>query len=712
MPQAAIFPSVTIPKSAPGASSFDIILERCRDLVSERVSDALTAMFDEADEALTAFGSLSRDPETSKLYEVTRNKVLVQREAIVEQFRVRFIREFHERVNRVKKIGDKFAEIDLSSLTPVAEDNQHESLKFDAMASRLRQYCDEELLALDQRVGVLVGDADLQSDDNPFTPQAIVDAYKDTCRQIDSNVDVRLVLLKLFDDYVLDEIRGVYKAVNTLLIKNSILPKIRFSVERSKDAAKAPSVESKPGKSSGTPVTTTAPRGRRKTDQDIGRNQMDTMTLDIMVMLLDELFDDPRIPTIVKGLIGRVQTPMLKLVIADKSFFSKKSHPARQMLEKLGELSTGLPADINQSDPIYAKLESIVQSLNEEFEDGIDIFDRMGQQLDTLIVDVNQRGKEETQPIAKPVEQKVVLAVEQNAAEAEIEARLRASTVPQPIVEFLERHWVKLLDTIHANEGEDSEAWKNALTTMDLLIWSGERKETQEERSEMVAVLPELLKSLTEGLAHAGIDDSIRVKFLSDLRKLHSALIGRSARPGAEKTEPSVTNEEPEAVPVQEAPAEADPRQEMMLDFVPAGGEPAAIPNVAKTATANTAALEAKMAALEAKTAALETKTATPKAKTAVPEAKSPTARTNQEPSAQLRAEMDRAMDATRTMFSDVDRFIMLGQTQNAINVLQSRIEREPADRDSWIKLMAIFRDMGMQDDFYRTHVAFLEHHG
>ncbi len=374
MSQVASFPNVTKPPRASGASSFDIILERCHDLISERVSDALARMFDEADEALTAFGSLSRDPETSKLYEVTRKKIRSQREAIVSQFRMHFLREFQERVNRVKKIGDQFADIDVSTLEPAGEDDPIESRKFDAMASRLRQYCEEELLALDQRVGVLVGDADLQSDDNPFIPPAIIDAYKHTCRQTDSNVDVRMVLLKLFDDYVLDEIRGMYKAVNALLIKNSILPKIRFSVERTSFAAKAPAVEPKPEKVSAAPVTEKVQPEVKHTDRR-ATNRMDAMTLDIMAMLFEELFDDAEIPTAVRGLIGRLQTPMLKLVIADRSFFSRKSHPARQMLDKLSELAEGLPADVKVSDPVYEKLESIIDSFIEGYKDDIGIFD-------------------------------------------------------------------------------------------------------------------------------------------------------------------------------------------------------------------------------------------------------------------------------------------------------------------------------------------------
>ncbi|UCH47786.1 MAG: DUF1631 family protein [Betaproteobacteria bacterium] len=857
----------------PQAVSFDSILEQCRDLVTERVSDALTKMLDEADEALTALGSQSRDPETSELYEVTRNKVVSQREAIVAQFRMRFHREFQERSNRVKKIGDKFAEVDLSSLEPIAEDDPNESLKFNAMASRLRQYCDQELLALNQRVGVLLGDADLQSEDNPFTPQAIVDAYKYTCRQIDSNVDVQMVLLKLFDDYVLDEIRGVYKAVNALLIENSILPKIRISDARGKEGAKAQSGEQKPvrqapskeqdlvsqlqqllaGKSqaiaqpggdasgitggsvpptevSGAPVPANILQELKNNNLGSSMNKMDAMTLDIMAMSFDKLFGDPKIPTTVKGLIGRLQMPMLRLAIADKSFVSKTTHPARQMLDKLGELSAGLPADINESDPIYGKLESVLQELIDGFEGDIKIFDEMRQQLDTLIGEMNERAQEETQPIARQVDLEEKLALAKTVAQEEIKVRVRASGAPQLIVKFLVQQWFKVLVVMHVKEGEESEAWKAALETVDVLLWSGETKETSEERQKLVGAVPGLLKRVAVGLSYAGIDNEIRVQFFADLRKLHAANIDRPAQAsvealseesviegGSEEAGTNVASAKPDAVQGAEAndaipdseaaatiaepdaaetsdTAEAGTSQETQLEAAPAEGETAEISELPNKATAKTSTLDDKSALPDSLPASLELEAVAekPAAQDALPDHAAPSAdspamtlefesglskpgeqdaapddaaastdstpmtlefetgpegtgeqgaasadaatgeqsappnlglpvapkptesttSTPGEPSAQLLAEMDNAMEATRTLFSDVDRFLILGKVQSAISLLDFRITREPTDRDSWIKLMAVYREEGMEDDFGRTFAAFREQFG
>lgn len=73
----------------------------------------------------------------------------------------------------------------------------------------------------------------------------------------------------------------------------------------------------------------------------------------------------------------------------------------------------------------------------------------------------------------------------------------------------------------------------------------------------------------------------------------------------------------------------------------------------------------------------------------------------------ELQREMDDALDGARSMFSDVDRFIALGRTQNALSLLEFQIKRDPEDRDAWVKLMAIYRQEGMDDEFESTHAAF-----
>jgi len=74
-----------------------------------------------------------------------------------------------------------------------------------------------------------------------------------------------------------------------------------------------------------------------------------------------------------------------------------------------------------------------------------------------------------------------------------------------------------------------------------------------------------------------------------------------------------------------------------------------------------------------------------------------------------LKREMADALDGARSMFSDVDRFIVLGRAENAISMLEFQIEEHPEDRDAWVKLMAIYEQEGMTDEFERTYQTFGE---
>src|SRR5258706_7759042 len=153
-----------------------------------------------------------------------------------KQFHASFLSEFKQRTKKGKKTSGKFSDFDAEAssfeLSLVADDDLDETLKFNEMAAKLRRICDDELAALDQRVGVLLGDADLQTENNPISPNAVCDAYKKTCRKLVESVPVRGIFLKLFDDHVADALRSIYKAVNELLVQNAILPKIRYGVTK------------------------------------------------------------------------------------------------------------------------------------------------------------------------------------------------------------------------------------------------------------------------------------------------------------------------------------------------------------------------------------------------------------------------------------------------------------------------------------------------
>jgi hypothetical protein len=601
----------------PQASPFDAILKESRDLISERLGDAVTGMLDKADEALAALVDKTQDKDQQGYLLATRDVVARQRSAIQEEFGTRYLEEFSRRVREVRKAlgtatADDEAPLEME-LELVGEDDLEETLRFNDMAARLRRMCEDELGALDQRAGVLLGDANLQSEDNPFGSQAVCAAYKQVCKAVETDVKVRRVMLKLFDDHVADAMRAIYKEVNALLVDNSILPKIRYAVVKKEGgaagggadggeaeegdvedavetkvkkateaataagqdifsilqklmgggAATAPGGGPMPGTPGGPPalqgtelmgsltrlqhgdagvitsgavaipagggVTTNVLHDLKASNVGASMGQMDAMTLDIVSMLFDQLFDDPKVPAGVKALVARLQIPILKVAIADKTIFSKKDHPAREMLDILGDFAGRLPADFDKEHPTYPKLEAMLHQLIEGYEDKIDIFVATNEKLRALVGEEEQRAAREADVASRQVAQRENLALAGNDARTEVKARMQEGKAPRPVIAFLARHWIKFLVLVHVQSGRSSDAWKGAIETMDQLIWSVQPKADPAERKKLGTTVPSLLKKITAGATAAGIEDTERAAFFAELMKLHTAVLHNAA---------------------------------------------------------------------------------------------------------------------------------------------------------------------------------------
>jgi len=265
-----------------------------------------------------------------------------------------------------------------------------------------------------------------------------------------------------------------------------------------------------------------------------GMNPLDRMTLDIIAMLFDELFDDPKVPNAIKALIGRLQIPMLKVAIADKAFFSTKSHAARKLLDAVGDVALRLPVDFSDANPLFARLEALVQHLVDDYRDELGIFTEVRDELLALMAEEDGRIEQEAAQQAKRVEEMEQLSLARAAAQKEVLARVRVRELPPAVLRFVAQEWIKLLLLIHAKEGVESEAWSEALTAMDELIWSVEPKSGNEERRKLATLIPGLVKRLTAGLERAGIDDAVRSAFFAELMHHHMQAISAVPRAGHE----------------------------------------------------------------------------------------------------------------------------------------------------------------------------------
>jgi len=284
-------------------------------------------------------------------------------------------------------------------------------------------------------------------------------------------------------------------------------------------------------------------------------NQLEAMTIELVAMLFDFIFETKDLPDSIKALIGRMQMPVLRAAMLDGAFFSKKSHPSRLLVNALAHAGIGWSPTMGHEDPLYRKIESIVHRVLEEFSEDIGLFDELRADLEKFLEEEDKSAEAQIQSTAEEIDQRDRLEIAQSVAHAEVELRLRQHPTPTFLATFLREQWMETLTQRYLRDGETSEGWTSALATLDDLIWSVQPKRETEERKRLVAMLRNLLKRLQGGLVNIPWEPGGREQFMTNLVEAHAAAVKPSL---AAAPMPTTAVAEAAAAAAEEATAKGD----------------------------------------------------------------------------------------------------------------------------------------------------------
>lgn len=214
------------------------ILYACRDRFVEHLLRIFPRMMDKVDDALFAMADKAESNTLQTTYFEAMRELRIKRPGMESEFRRELVAGIDARIDprgRSHASGE-LADALASDLTLVEKDELEESLAVTNMVARIRNECKRELYGLDKRMAALLGDTELPSSENPVGPEVVCAAFRDACGAIESGIEVKLVVLKLFDRYVVSEMSGIYQDINHHLVSQDVLPEIRASVRRTPGA--------------------------------------------------------------------------------------------------------------------------------------------------------------------------------------------------------------------------------------------------------------------------------------------------------------------------------------------------------------------------------------------------------------------------------------------------------------------------------------------
>ncbi len=305
-------------------------------------------------------------------------------------------------------------------------------------------------------------------------------------------------------------------------------------------ALQADATQSLPGPSgTGFGVPTNLLRDFRSSELGSHLGQFDAITVDIVAMLFDLIFDDADIADPIKALVGRLQIPLVKVAMMDRSFFSSKAHPARRLLDLISQSMMRWGRDVGHDDPLYIKLAEIVDRILHDFDRDLGLFEACSADLQAFVssLEVEESRRAEAAAAIASAREQERLHREENrrVAEDEINERLR-KPLPGVVQSLLDGIWRRLLRKFADGGAESAVDYKQALATADELIWSVQPKADAEERRALVVALPGLLRRLNQGFDAAGAHPADKLLLLNGLFDLHAQWL----KPGPVASAPPV----------------------------------------------------------------------------------------------------------------------------------------------------------------------------
>jgi hypothetical protein len=252
--------------------------------------------------------------------------------------------------------------------------------------------------------------------------------------------------------------------------------------------------------------------------------QADQSTIELLAKIFDFVFSDPNIPGDVKGLIGQLQIPTLKVALMDKDFFFKESHPARVLIDTLAKSSASMNPETATEDPLYQMIEGVVERVQQDFDQQIDLFTDVVSDLEQFLKEEEEKSEEAISGSVAEALQQEKMRLAREFAENDVALRVETGEVAGFLETFLKDQWIRILTIAHSVKEQKPHALENALRTMDDLIWSLKPKNSAEERKELVSKLPAMLTLLNAWLNAIKWDEPDRVMFFSKLAERHAAI--------------------------------------------------------------------------------------------------------------------------------------------------------------------------------------------
>lgn len=239
-----------------------------------------------------------------------------------------------------------------------------------------------------------------------------------------------------------------------------------------------------------------SPQGR-----PLGLADEDADTIDLVGMLFDYITRDVRDGSAARALLTQLHVPVLRVALGDKTFFTRRDHPARELLNTIAETGARWmgASDADTDTELVDRMRMVVQHVGADYDGDIGVFENLLGDLGEHMRVVARRAEVVERRHIDAAKGRDRLEIARNAARSAV-TRLVQDHRPAPRVRALLEHaWIDALALSALRDGTGGTEFRRRLTVASNLVRRSESARGGE------AVDPEVRSELDAGLRQVGL---------------------------------------------------------------------------------------------------------------------------------------------------------------------------------------------------------------
>jgi hypothetical protein len=270
-------------------------------------------------------------------------------------------------------------------------------------------------------------------------------------------------------------------------------------------------------------------RAHREELMQASTGKLDHLIIDVVGTLFDQILSDPRVPPQMARLIGRLQLPVLRVALADSSFFSSRRHPVRRFVNRIASLACAYDDFSDGPGKLFLdRVTALVSEIVEGDFDRVELYaDKLAElegfvdhQAETQVLQTGAASTLEGKESELRVQQRYML---------QLQAALVPMSLPPYLRDFVAQVWSQALVLAARRDGSGSERYKRFKRAGRDLVMSVQPKGSPAMRQKFLLALPPLMKDLNEGVQLIGWPESARKEFFGKLLPAHAEALKQPA---------------------------------------------------------------------------------------------------------------------------------------------------------------------------------------